>query len=386
MNISISLRSGVLIIAALQAVIIALLLLYRSTKTKQQSDTFLAFSLLAFAATLSEHIAGWLGWYDDQKLTFFPFGDAFLFPPLAYLYVKSLTNTTFQLTSRVLLYFAPAAIYFIFHVIIWSFPVEQKLDIINNLWQWRFWHIQGILNVAVFTFFTFKTTQHYIAYRKWLPTEYSNTEKLTLKWLGTFVLLLCLAYVVNLGFELYGLFRPTGYEIDFWKYFVAAIIIYYISVTGYAYTQRTNVIFDMENPGSETSPAPDVKENKSQNTTLNVDFESIKYLLENYLKTSKPYLEPDLTLSKLAAEVNVSPSLLSQTINTVYHKNFNDFINGYRVEAVIEKFQAGVHREQTFLAIALDCGFNSKATFNRVFKKMTSLSPKEYVQQLPASA
>lgn len=386
MNMSISLRSAVLIIAALQALVIAALLLYRSTKTKQYSDVFLALSLLAFAGTLGEHIAGWLGWYEDQKLTFFPFGDAFLFPPLAYLYVKSLTNTAFQLTRRTSLYFTPAAIYFIFHLVVWSFPVTEKLDIINNLWRWRFWHIQSIINLAVFTFFTFKTTQHYIAYRQWLPTEYSNTEKLTLKWLGTFVLLLAFAYFINLGFELYGLFLPTGYAIDFWKYFIAAIVIYYISVTGYAYTQRTNVLFDTEKPIIEALQTPDLKQNKSENIILNADLERIKYLLEDYLKTSQRYLEPDLMLSKLADELKIAPSLLSQTINSCYHKNFNDFINAYRVNAVIEKFKAGVHREQTFLAIALDCGFNSKATFNRVFKKMTSLSPKEYVQQLNESA
>ena len=62
--------------------------------------------------------------------------------------------------------------------------------------------------------------------------------------------------------------------------------------------------------------------------------------------------------------------------------NFNDYVNTHRIEAVKQKMNAGEYKTTTFLGIALDCGFNSKATFNRAFKKSTSLSPKEYVNRL----
>ena len=61
--------------------------------------------------------------------------------------------------------------------------------------------------------------------------------------------------------------------------------------------------------------------------------------------------------------------------------NFNDFINHYRIEAVKEKLSAGEHNTTTLLGIAYDCGFNSKATFNRAFKKSTTLSPNEYLKK-----
>lgn len=59
--------------------------------------------------------------------------------------------------------------------------------------------------------------------------------------------------------------------------------------------------------------------------------------------------------------------------------NFNDFVNYYRTEEVIKKLQSGKHNIHTLLAIAYDCGFNSKSTFNRSFKKQTGLTPKEYL-------
>ena len=62
--------------------------------------------------------------------------------------------------------------------------------------------------------------------------------------------------------------------------------------------------------------------------------------------------------------------------------NFNDFINYYRVEAVKECFKQKEHQTHTILSIALSCGFNSKTTFNRVFKRNTSLTPIQYLSQL----
>jgi AraC-like DNA-binding protein len=71
-------------------------------------------------------------------------------------------------------------------------------------------------------------------------------------------------------------------------------------------------------------------------------------------------------------------------INQGFQQNFNDFINNYRIEAVKQKLQLGEQKTQTLLGIAYDCGFNSKATFNRAFKKVTGVSPKEWLQKKAA--
>jgi AraC-like DNA-binding protein len=74
-------------------------------------------------------------------------------------------------------------------------------------------------------------------------------------------------------------------------------------------------------------------------------------------------------------------SVVSKMINQGFGQNFNDFINQFRIEAVKEKLQKGEHLQQTLLGIAFDCGFNSKATFNRSFKKITGQSPKEWIEK-----
>jgi AraC-like DNA-binding protein len=69
-------------------------------------------------------------------------------------------------------------------------------------------------------------------------------------------------------------------------------------------------------------------------------------------------------------------------INRGFGINFNDFINEYRVKAVIDLLKQGEQKTHNLLGISLDCGFNSKTTFNRCFKKYTGLSPKQFAENL----
>ncbi|WP_304517039.1 helix-turn-helix domain-containing protein [Cecembia rubra] len=104
-------------------------------------------------------------------------------------------------------------------------------------------------------------------------------------------------------------------------------------------------------------------------------------LLEELMAEKKPYIDPELNLSKLATELNLSNNQLSQVINQFYKKNFYEYINSYRIEAVKNRLANGDHKNTTLLGIALEAGFNSKATFNRFFKKYTGQTPSEYLKE-----
>lgn len=96
------------------------------------------------------------------------------------------------------------------------------------------------------------------------------------------------------------------------------------------------------------------------------------------MERQRLFLNPELTLSDLAQKTNLSPNTVSHCLNTGLGQSFNDFVNAYRVAEVKRRLADPDAERFTLLGIAYESGFNSKTTFNRIFKEATGLSPKEY--------
>ena len=92
----------------------------------------------------------------------------------------------------------------------------------------------------------------------------------------------------------------------------------------------------------------------------------------------KPYLNADISLPELSERMNIPSHHLSRVINEKLNMNFFDFINQYRVEEVKSRIQDQQYVHLSILGIAFDSGFNTKSAFNRVFKKMTGMTPSEF--------
>ncbi len=103
--------------------------------------------------------------------------------------------------------------------------------------------------------------------------------------------------------------------------------------------------------------------------------------LEQVMQEARPYLNPGLSLSELAAQVQLPSHQLSKVINDGFEKNFFDYVNGYRIEAFKQRIRSGDHQERTILSLALEAGFNSKTAFNRAFKKHTGQTPREFLRE-----
>jgi AraC-like DNA-binding protein len=124
-------------------------------------------------------------------------------------------------------------------------------------------------------------------------------------------------------------------------------------------------------------------------STLNVEsqpvaganrFPGLKERLLQYMETGRPYLKSDLKISELAESLSVPYHQLSELINDEFLVNFYDFINKYRVEEA-KRILIDNTRNFKMLAIAYEVGFNSKATFNRVFKKFTGQTPSDFQEK-----
>jgi AraC-like DNA-binding protein len=103
--------------------------------------------------------------------------------------------------------------------------------------------------------------------------------------------------------------------------------------------------------------------------------------LDELMQQDKPFKNPELNIAELSDMLCTKPHILSKIIHEHFNKNYRDFINEYRVKEFISTYNSDAYKNYTFLALAHEVGFNSKSTFNLAFKKITGLSPREYVNQ-----
>lgn len=101
--------------------------------------------------------------------------------------------------------------------------------------------------------------------------------------------------------------------------------------------------------------------------------------LNNHIINEKPYLNTNLTLKRLANNIDLHPNKLSWLLNAEYKKNFNDFINQYRLSHFKTIALDPKNSHLTILGLAYDSGFNSKSVFNTYFKKVEGVTPKAWM-------
>ena len=109
--------------------------------------------------------------------------------------------------------------------------------------------------------------------------------------------------------------------------------------------------------------------------------EQLSRILE-FMETQKPYIDSKITLSGLADKLDISSHNLSRIINEEFGKNFNDFINEYRIKEFKKIILAGEHPNLTLLSYGYMVGFNSKTSFNRSFKRITGQTPSDFFNNI----
>jgi AraC-like DNA-binding protein len=162
------------------------------------------------------------------------------------------------------------------------------------------------------------------------------------------------------------------FQLDYLLLLIIAISIYAIGYSAISNPEIFEAIPEFDLQSFELNKETPVHGSRNSNR-----FPELKEKLLQYMDSNKPYLKSDLKISELADSLAVPYYQLSQLINDEFLVNFYDFINKYRVEEAKKLLIEG-NRNYKILAIAYEVGFNSKATFNRVFKKTTDLTPSEF--------
>lgn len=386
--------STILLLASIQALFLAALLF--SKKTKHLSDIVLAIWL----ALIGLHMFIYFSYAKLQLQSTFLInlnaGFPFLQGPFLYFYVNTLTMHKARLKQSYVLHFLPYIIFLIYQLFILN-SVSQSphghqitIHIFDLL---GFFNIILLGSVPVYVVWSFLLLKKY---RTRILNTFSAIEKINLNWLRYLITGMGLVWLIVIAVFVYTKYLGLNQAHDV-KHLIFVAITLFVYAIGYFGFKQTTVFSDIL--GSIGNPklieSRDVNESvnitesetessgKYQKSSLKEDEarETLNRLLD-HMKTEKPYLNDQLTLPQVAADLGISINHLSQIINEYCKQNFFDFVNFYRIEEVNKKLINPQYDAFSLLAIAFECGFGSKSSFNRIFKNATGKTPTQYKKGL----
>ncbi len=402
--------SSLLLIFFVHGLVYAILLYRKSIRNESQPEKWLSIFLLLCILYIAPWMLGFAGWYDTQPyrdfIFYMPFQHLYFIGPVIFFYVQCLLNPSFRFGKKGWLHLLPGIIYLVYSVVIFItdkiilrqyYFLADGTDRDFDAW----YQYSGFVSMV---WYFFLSLRYYQLYKKLMMQVISYADVVLFRWVKNFLMAFLIMLLIRLVFYVSS-FIPAFSKLDYvgpwWEYFSFAIIFYYIAITGYSNAIETKVPFKLNLLGYRPSlllqsPAGTIKENRfieeaeivefeTKQPAVNRDEEALlvewKPKILQFIRQGKAYEDPELSLTQVAKQLKTNPSIISKVINRGFQLNFNDFINYYRIDAVKEKLQTGEQKTQTLLGIAFDCGFNSKATFNRAFKKFTGVSPKEWLEK-----
>lgn len=376
-------KSSVLLIFFFNASLFSLLLFKASIKEEEPSSKWLGLFLLLGALYLCPFMFGYANWYSVKPyrefLYFVPFQQLFLLGPVFYFYVQSLLNSSFRLNKKNALHLIPATLYFVYSLIVF---ITDKL-ILDEFYFYAdgqdmdldFWYqFSGLISMLLYLGLSLR---YYRSYRSLSLQEVSFADAIAYKWVRHFIIAFGLILILRVFFFL---INPEWGDFGrkYWYYLCFSVLLLYIAITGYSNTIRAIRSRDVDLFMNFDLPTERV-EKPTSTESKDDDVLKWKEKINELFDRENVQQKADLTLSDLSDLMGRNRSLVSSYINKAFDMNFNDLVNLKRTEAFIDRLSSGEHKERTLLSLALDCGFNSKTTFNRAFKKHTGKTPKQYI-------
>jgi AraC-like DNA-binding protein len=208
----------------------------------------------------------------------------------------------------------------------------------------------------------------------WVLRNFSNLKEITLLWLRKLIIYYRLLWIVWVPFVatflLFFRFQLLYLSIVLALYFLMLVLVYLTLWIGLEGFGRGNLIF--------VKHIEEKAENKNFSKLTAHEIQSQVERINQLMVLEKIYLNENLNLRDFALHLRADPNLISFILNNHLGSNFYDFVNRYRIEEVKSKLNNPAYKHLSLLGIALESGFNSKTTFNRVFKQITGITPTEF--------
>ncbi len=288
-----------------------------------------------------------------------------LFNPALYIYSRALTDRSFALHWTQLFHLLP---YVLFEGGAYLLGERRELTAFfeqdGTLWFRMAFAAAAFLSWAVYPILSILVVHRY---RMDLKNEFSTIDsRRRIGWL-LFVLSFNTVYwVSSLGIGIFNAYTGKAAFVGIFNYTLLLALNYILGFYGL----KQERVF---------TPESGANEERYKYSRLRADYkERVKQRLLTLFDKEKPYLESELTVSAVAERIKVPRHVLTEVLNAGIGKNFYQFVNEYRVEAVKEMLANPQYRHLSIEAIGFECGFNSKSTFFSVFKSLTGLTPAQY--------
>jgi AraC-like DNA-binding protein len=342
-------------------------------KKNKNANFFLAIFIIVHAVSfLPVFLTGNQLYTIAYWLTFFTFPANSLTGVFIYYYTLFMTGRAEKINKRDIIHFLFGIVFIIVNAFSYDFK-EYSQDSIFVFIMIQF----GVINSLIYTILSFIKIKKY---SRDIKNYTSNIERIDISWLNKiiyFSVLSSIVFIVCYWLFLSVMLLVYAVSIDILIFIAILFILAYYIINqpeiGKGNREMYSILNDLKKRHDNTA----VK----RYDTIHFDKqtqESYLRLLDEYMENHKPYLNERITIKDISEGLNLPYYHLSIMINNLLKKNFCDLINEYRIREAINILNDSKKEAVNILTIAFKCGFNSKSTFNRVFKNKTGTTPSKY--------
>jgi AraC-like DNA-binding protein len=381
----VSLKTMQPLIVAGFILILLLLLVMLGKRNKMRADWFLilylTFSLFGQVYSFVEQSE----WMQRSYWMLLGRGLYLLYTPFFFLYVWALIHDGGIPRWLNLVLFGPFVIYVIHFLYFygWIFTVvdPRTIEIKNGMlyieraapWSW-------VLFVALFLiiepFYLVWFYNMFRNYERRVLSSVSNIDKIHLNWIKILFSIRGFTAIFLVPVSLMAV--GSGFvTMQFLQVTIEAVSLIFFFLLGYYGFNQTTVFTNVVDQSVQEREHPSYERSGlTEESAIEIHEKLVAVMVRD-----KPYLNGELSAKQLSSMAGISTNHLSEILSKVQHQNFFDFVNSYRVKEVKTRIKNPQFAHYTLLAIALDSGFNSKTSFNTVFKRFTGKTPSEYAKQ-----
>lgn len=242
-----------------------------------------------------------------------------------------------------------------------------NLNVFQRVWVFNVFSVEHIIGLIIIAVYLIKS---YKFLRGAQVLYASNKIRSILICFGLLWIIWVPYTIMDIVYYDFG-FPPSGFYVF---YILFAILTYGIGFYGFRINDKTIVTLAI--PESKN-----VNHDFGQ-PSISPEMEILSNQLNDLMATEKYFLDPEINLSSFSEIVGLHPNKVSALINTAIGYSFRDFVNSYRLEEFKSRAKTYNFKSKTILSLAYESGFNSKASFNRAFKKFNTVSPVEFLDKI----